>query len=332
MNLTLIRLSRQFRVSHCLPLLAAWACVSAPLSSAQELSYNTAQFLCQDVSIVVVVNGFPLYQLPAEGNQATQSSLLGQFLKRGANEVVIRSTRMAKEGGALAASHATVFELFGGPSIQQATTSLLRIERITDTELDEPNSKLTLEAMGKPVAVLRGKGVSDGSTTEVRQAPLEIRHLPAEGTESTLKIVLDLPTAPLESLPWLGAPGVLDAANTALIKQAVMAFHAALSARNWEQTEVLLGAKYDRLAVAGGITVVEVAKQTRDLLEEVFSSAGFALAALAPEDLTLVPVAGLNLVRAEKAGKSPIRGTGTQFDYETPVYLSKVGAVWRIVE
>ncbi len=324
----------RFASFRCLSLLAAFgcACLSAPMSSAQEVSYNIAEFLCQDVSIVVVVNGFPLYRLPAEGNQATQSSLIGQFLKRGANEVVVRATRMTKVGGALAPSHATFFELFSGPSIQQATTSLLRIERITDTELDEPNNNITVEALGKPVAMLRGRGINDGSTTEVRQSPIQIRHLPAEGVESTIKVVLELPAAPLESLPWLSAPVALDATNAALAKQAVMAYHAALSAKNWEQVAVLLVSKYDRLALAGGISVTEVANQTRDLFDEVFSSDGFVLAALAAEDLTFVPVAGLNLVRAEKDGKSPIRGTGTQFDYETPVYLSKIGEVWRIVE
>ncbi|MEI7956489.1 MAG: hypothetical protein WCJ66_15085 [Verrucomicrobiota bacterium] len=324
---------KQFkRISHwCLSAVGWWVLLPG-LAVGQAPIYNTANFVTEDANLSVVVNGFPLYSIPQTGNQGSESSNIGRFLKRGGNEIILQATPMVALDGTLKPSHLFSAEIYSKETVGGPETSVLKVERLSDTNGDEPNTRTTCVSAGRTLAMLRSNGANDGGVVQFKHATSEVNYRAGTGGTTTISVTLDLPLAPLESLPWQAEAVAPTAGEVETIRQTVLNLRNALQAQNWDSVEAILDFKYDRMATAMGATKSAVADATKGIFQKLFASDGFSLQPLAAADLVISQIPGLNLIRVEKSGAAPIVGSGTEVSYEMAIYFSKVNGVWMAIE
>lgn len=300
---------------------------------AQNAFFYTASYYCDDVILDIEVNGFPVCHLPESGNMGSTANGIGQYLRKRMNEVRIKATPMPKEAADEDKGHLWSFDFYSGPSLDaQKETPDIRAQWLADLAVEEPNGKLELAIAGESFAQLRHAGSNDGGTTRFNTTTNELAYTPATGHTATFLVTLDLPNTPLNSLPWLTPQVALQPSDEAAIKQLVASFQSVIASKDWEAMRTLVSVKLDRIAQATGATADELLDDSVDMFTTIITSDGFALAALDTNQLQIEPVGSLNLVRVTRANKAPIHGQGTEYVLDVPVFISRVGDAWKIVD
>lgn len=300
---------------------------------AQNAVFHTANYYCDDVVLDIEVNGFPVCHLPESGNMGSTANGIGQYFRKGMNEVRIKATPMPKAADDEDKGHLWSFDLYSGPSLDaQKETSDIRAQWLADLAVEEPNGVLGLEIAGASFAQLRHAGGNDGGTIRFNTTSNELTYTPAAGQTATFLVTLNLPDTPLDSLPWLTPQIALQPSDEEAIKQLVASFHSVIATRDWEAMRTLVSVKLARIAQATGATTDELLDDSVDMFTTIITSDGFALAAMDTNQLQIEPIGSLNLVRVTRANKAPIHGQGTEYSLAVPVFISRVGDAWKIVD
>lgn len=321
------------RLRSAIVLLLFAVAVFASFCEAQQPPlYYSANFYTQDAAIVIRVNGFPLYALPKEGNQQTQTSMIGAFFIKGANDIVITASAMTLADGTAKPQHVFGADVSSGSAVDAITNPLLSVQRVVDLNETVANSRTECRNGAEVLAVLRTDAADGQALVHYNHAQGEVSYKQGGAAVNTIKVSLNLPQATLESLPWLAPQVVLTDADKDAVKAKVMSFHTAFAEQDWPDINTLLDTKYSRLAIAGGVAKETLTSEAQAALSQFFADNGFVLEPLVVADLVIVEFAGLNLVQVTKTGGDPIRGTGTGVNYSTRVFLSKIGNEWVIVE
>jgi hypothetical protein len=173
------------------------------------------------------------------------------------------------------------------------------------------------------------KAVIDLTAPESRLSPL-----PAEPGEVTLNVALPEPL--LLTLPWQGAHVDLTNADRADIGNLVAAFRAAFVAQDTTALTDLQSLRLQRFATARGQTLAQVTDDLLHSYSTIFGPPAFEFDPLDVAQLTFTSAPDANLVQVEKNGEPPIKATGqvngSAATFQVPVYVSKIGGVWKIVD
>lgn len=320
-------------------LLAGKLFVFGTSGHAQQVFYHAVS-IYDHTSAKVTVNGFPIANVTSN-KQPLITTDLTPYLVQGANDVAWKFT--------------------GQPSVDTPAQLRFRIEKKIE-DVETVVEKFTIERMVerrdsgvapdvvtqfdevvlvKPVdsfmhelrsRVLPGRAtryVIDFTTDESR-----LTSLPAGPGEMTTRFPID--DAPLENLPWIGAPVVLTPGDQTAIKDLVLAFRAAFVAQNTTLLADMQVLRIQRFSTARRQTVEQFRGDLIESYQVLFGVPPFVFEAFDVNALTLLSHPGVNLVQVLRNEQPPIVATGQSggqnATFKVPVFVSKIEGVWKIVD
>ncbi len=311
-----------------------WIAVLATLFTANSpaADLHILTFFNRLQPVEVHLNGFPVH-VSAGTNQHTAKFDADSYLVRGTNVLTMRTldsvTNLALDEFAM--EQATLE--FAGKELGEHVP-LFVLER--QLKPDGTN------ALREAIRYNHASGVDLGFSAGISNAHthLVVDGEAGQGKYETFKVRdtnfielhVVLTNPPLSSLPWQGDVPNITSSDLAQIRDVVGALHAALTDHNVSALTNLLRAKIERAAIAKGVTFNEEATLRSLIFQRLFTLPGFTLAPLNVSSVTVKESPSANLVQALLDGKEPIFATGEGFRYRLPVFLSKLGGTWQIVD
>jgi hypothetical protein len=323
-----------------LPLLALALLVGVAMPAQAQRIFFHGVSIYDRTAAAFSVNGFH-FRVVAATDQPLTTADLTPYLIKGPNELkwhfsgqpaaglpsLFRFRLQRKTEGIETVAEAFTFERF--VEFQQEGEPPNVIDFFAERLLISPVAGFRHELRTRRNAGEASRAVIDLDLPESRLAPLA-----ADPGDVSIKTTL--PDAVLLSLPWQGAPIELTDPDRQEIRALVAAMQAAFVARDGNALADLQTLRIQRFAAARGQTEEQFRADLLESYAPIFGPPGFVFDPLDPTTLTLTSYPDANLVQVEKAGEPPIRATGAVNDaqavFKVPIYVSKVGGVWRIVD
>ncbi len=289
----------------------------------------------QDQEAEIFLNGFP-FHAATQDMGASRSEIITRFLKTGANEVRITSTDLfTAENEKISGFFRFRFEerILGA----EDPTTVSQLDRQCDPDLDDASVRTetyTLATRSDFNFENESTLTMQASTLSVDTSSEQATYGHASGaTENVAILHVDLPNAPVPSLPWLSTPVALDAVGEAEIRQLISDAHDGFVQSDADGIVALLDKKVERTALAMDKTEPQIAAILRDFYEQqVFTIPNLVFDDLDLEAIAFVEYAGLNLVQAVIDDGPPITGSGDDTNFSMKVFLSNFEGSWMIVE
>jgi len=286
-----------------------------------------------DADAKVFINGFPVLDMPTEGNVQQTNFFLSPFLKKGQNVIELRSTPQVAAGGAVKPSWLTALRVNKRTNADsEVDLPVFELEHTEDNEQTGLNSVFALSLEGVPAYRSTVAGTGKVHRTDLTLPAGEFLIRPAVEVHDTLHVDLAVEDAALDTLPWIGAEPVLEDLDRNTLRGMVAAVAAAVAERRYEDLALLFDAKYVRLATATGRAKADIIAEELPVLSSLTSTVGFTITPIDPAQLNFGVIAGVNLVRATLGGGPPIRGGSEDIEYSLDLYFSKIAGHWVLVE
>jgi len=316
-------------------LLSLLAVLLAVLSGAraqdEDVTVYGAEFFTSDAVVEVKINGFPFATLPVEGNQSSDESFIGRFLKSGRNQIELIQRPFAAEGEDPPPAHLFFVELRTFDNAEEFKV-ISRVERITDATAEEPSRRTAVVFDDGIEALLRTKN-ADGDSLVVADADTRSTlHQPGVGALSKVHLLFTGIGLTEAVLPWELPFTPPTPEEIGEMRTRVVALRNAIAVGNAFAIDEILQEKHRRYALSIGQTEAEVSAVTQEVLEATRLAAGFELDPLQAVDIEFFAYPGLNLIQARKAGAPAISGRGVEIEYAFAPYFSKIDDNWVLIE
>lgn len=290
----------------------------------------------QDQEAEVFINGFPYLTLGLDIG-STHTEIVTRFLLEGTNEIIIHCTDQSDPGGEKLSGLCSIrLEERVGES--GGVTTVFNLDRQCDpdeldpSKRDETHTLTTGSAYNLEARSELGGAVSDLQVDLAAEASTYGYDRSGRGYNRA-RILVSLPDAPVDSLPWQGQPVDLDPAGQQQVRELVGDVHDAFLDRDSTTIVSLLSQKVGRSAVAMGKTEEEMTSILRDFYDQqVFTIPNLTFDAFEASTLDFIVFPDINLVEAVVDGGAPITASGDDILFSLRVYLSFVDGQWQIVE
>jgi hypothetical protein len=321
-------------------LLAAMLLFAALAPARAQRVFHHGVLLHDHTAATFTVNGFPFRPVAATEQPLTTIDLTS-YLMQGSNRLkwtfsgqptatdpALFRFRLEKKTENVAGA-SNVFTIERALEFQQEGEAPNVATFFSERLLVQPTTDFRHELRARLTPGKASRFFVDLSAPESRISPL-----PAEPAELT--VVATLADLPLANLPWQGASIALTDEDREEIRALVTAFHAAFVGKDTDALTSLQTARIQRFATARAQTEAEFASSLIESYSPIFSAPAFVFEPLNAAQLTFASAPEANLVQVEKGGEPPIKATGQvqgqNATFKVPVYVSKLGGVWKIVD
>jgi hypothetical protein len=287
---------------------------------------------------VVTLNGFPFAETHYD-QDISSSGRVNRFLKQGENIIRIEfdDTKMALPENEDETSLFLLVELKSRANYDEESIeeSIFRVERQVDfgTKGENPRKEfITIQTVDGDQEVRSPLLNSSQVVVTPGLGPIQYRQDDST-TTSVFEIRFHLDSVPVDSLPWLTGPTIVDPDALETIRDKIMSMHNSFVNRNPDGVISAMGEKLTRMAISEGTTGQAVGNVLREsYIQLVFTIPGLDFAPVNRETIQAVNVNGLNLFKVVVNDNAPIQATGEDWEFSLPVYFSNVGDSWVVVE
>jgi len=315
-------------------------CSSVTLVQAQPRLFFHGTSLYDHTGVEFVLNGFH-FRAVSPTNQPLTTADLTAYLRIGSNEF-----KWYFSGQPTATNSASFrFRLDRKTEGVATVAEAFAIERSFELQQEGPDTNIItflLERLSvKPASgfrhELRSRLAAGQATKTLIDLDLPrstLQPLAVQPAETSVKA--NLPDAVLTNLPWQGTPLPLTDSDRQQIRDVVSAMQNAFVARDTNTLADLQTVRIQRFAAARRQTDAQFRADLLASYAVLYGSPPFSFDSLDPAQLTFAAYSDSNLVQVEKAGGPPIKATGEingkNVTFKVPIYVSKLGGVWKIVD